>query len=527
MTAQAPLASFDPAGVAQVVSYDVPEPSSYAGQNFIELAYDKAYFQPRLLQPAANPEPAADMIRGGTGSAAPPTAVGPGAAAPTRGPTTAAPAPAPAATLPGVIVRKRGLPATAADSDALKAVAQSGKRITLRKSMSGQLQVVPRPKLDPPRPVFLIVETLVLSNFASAYGAGRIVKTMTLMPGEKTTMSVKTFTRSESTRREASSILDSFTEESANEFEETLSSEQTSQDSLEKSTDYYVDADAHATWGWGSANVSGGVSGSTNTAREETAKAVASTTSKVSAKASSRRDVQVDTSYEVQESSGEETAIVREIQNVNVGHTLNFTFRQMNQEFVSILHLVDIRVAAFNGQPGSRDEVPLSQLDELIARSVVDDPAKRAEIKSDILGAAQTIVDWRGDRVTDMVVERSYAEPGAAAPSKRWAINRDRLSQYSDPVTKRAITVPGVILSVQHNVMRTEGLVVEALLGQASALDDYALGLQDEEVAARQRQNELAALAVERERLALDIVKARDADQAALFEKVFGRKPAA
>ena len=59
----------------------------------------------------------------------------------------------------------------------------------------------------------------------------------------------------------------------------------------------------------------------------------------------------------------EQTEIGREIENINVGRTLNFVFRQMNQEFITILHLVDVRVAYFNGDPDYTREVTLPQLD--------------------------------------------------------------------------------------------------------------------------------------------------------------------
>jgi hypothetical protein len=68
-------------------------------------------------------------------------------------------------------------------------------------------------------------------------------------------------------------------------------------------------------------------------------------TAKHAAQASAKRDVQVNNDYTSKVETGEETSIEREIQNINVGRTLNFAFRQMNQEFVSILHLVDVRLA--------------------------------------------------------------------------------------------------------------------------------------------------------------------------------------
>ena len=69
-------------------------------------------------------------------------------------------------------------------------------------------------------------------------------------------------------------------------------------------------------------------------AREEFAKNISSALQKHVSKASAKREVQVNTSYEVRTQAGEETSVEREIANINVGATLNFVFRQMNQEFI-------------------------------------------------------------------------------------------------------------------------------------------------------------------------------------------------
>jgi hypothetical protein len=133
---------------------------------------------------------------------------------------------------------------------------------------------------------------------------------------------VKTYTKTATTAAEASSILDSLSEESATDFETSVQTEQSDQSEYAKSFEYNAEAEASASWGFGSVSLSGGVAGSTNSSREEFAKNVSAATEKQSAAASSKRDVQVNTSFEVSTEVGEETS-------------LNFVFRQMNQEFVS------------------------------------------------------------------------------------------------------------------------------------------------------------------------------------------------
>ena len=150
------------------------------------------------------------------------------------------------------------------DKDLLTAELKAGKRLNLYQSLSGnpKYNFLPEPKGAEPQ--ILLVEEYRLSSFLGAYGAGRTIKTYSLLPGEKTNISVRTYKSRESTSTSASSILDSYTEESAEEFESSVLEEDSSTEKSEKSFEYHAEASAKAGWGWGSAEVSGGVSGGTN-----------------------------------------------------------------------------------------------------------------------------------------------------------------------------------------------------------------------------------------------------------------------
>ncbi|MEV5025414.1 Ig-like domain-containing protein [Paenibacillus sp. LPE1-1-1.1] len=223
----------------------------------------------------------------------------------------------------------------------------------------------------------IIVEQYQLSSYLGNYGAGRTLKTFSLLPGEKSKISVRSYTQSETTSKSASSVVDSFTDESAIDLEKSMANEQSNRKGYEESFKYKVSAEAKASWGFGSASINGEVSGGTNGAREEFAKNMSNAVQKHVAKASSNRDMQVNTSYETKTSSSEETAIVREIENINVGRTLNFVFRQMNQEFITLLHLTDIRIGFFSVDMVNGKEVPayrevtLPQLDALLNDTIV------------------------------------------------------------------------------------------------------------------------------------------------------------
>ena len=73
---------------------------------------------------------------------------------------------------------------------------------------------------------------LRLSNFLGDYGAGRTVKTFSLLPGEKPNQHHDVQERA--TTPSASSIFDSFTEDTADEFETSIQSENSATELEEK-----------------------------------------------------------------------------------------------------------------------------------------------------------------------------------------------------------------------------------------------------------------------------------------------------
>lgn len=373
----------------------------------------------------------------------------------------------------------------------------------------------------------ILVESYRLSSYLGGYGAGRTIKTFSLLPGEKTKISVKTYTKTEADAKSASSILDSFTQESSDDFERSMGKEQSNKKNYDESFNYKVDATASASWGWGSASVSGGVSGGTNSAREEFAKNIANSTQKHAARASAKRDVQINTSYEVKESSGEETSVERVIENINVSRTLNFVFRQMNQEFITILHLVDVRVGFFKvvqvqgqSQPQyTYKEVTLPELDALLEEAIV--PEKRAEVRTDIIRQLSNIFDYKDRRHQFVQEEPMRDHNGQIIPLSQYLrVRKDYTSTYLDEATGTQIKVPGIVLDASKYVLRTEGVIVEALLGQGDALDAYSHGLQDAAVREKNLANDRARAEIRKEQLALQIIESKDAEKAKLFAQL-------
>jgi hypothetical protein len=358
-----PLIKLEPGGKAPILSYNIPEPTSYSGQNFIELEFPDTYFQPGTMEKPSEAvrTPLKNMdystlvstLRAGMKAGFIDSKLFPNVRVTTGALRLVE------KSNPGSVVAydQPGSGQIVVTPDDVASAAQSDLRLNIYTSLFGMLKYLFIPEPQVARPRLYLIETYRLSSYLGSYGAGRTIKTFSLLPGEKTKISIKTYMKRESDAKSASSILDSFTQESADDFERNVQNEQTDKRNYAKTFEYHAEAEASCSWGFGSAKVSGGVKGGTNSAREEFAKNVSNSVQKHAAKASAKRDVQINTSYEVKEETGEETSIEREIQNINVSRTLNFVFRQMNQEFITILHLVDVRVGFFNGFAESKREV--------------------------------------------------------------------------------------------------------------------------------------------------------------------------
>lgn len=512
-----PMIRLDPHGTAPVLSYNVPEPTSYTGRHVVELEFPDDWFTPLAREvpppPPATPPTLPTPPTGGVIHPIPvlpadrvaimARVVGADSSVAAATPPTTMAMPAPGALTRSVIMEERPPVLKLADREDALIKARAGYRYVRYTDVSGEPAVRVLPPVPPaPRPRLLLVEVYRLSSYLGAYGAGRVLKTFTLLPGEKTKISIKTYTKTATDAKQASSILDSYTKESADDFESSMSQEQSDKQSESENFEYHAEAEASASWGWGSAKVSGGVKGGTSSAREEFAKNVSSATQKHTAKASAKRDVQVNTSYEVKEESGEETSTERVIENVNLSRTLNFVFRQMNQQFLTILHLVDARLVFFNGYGEKAVEVTVPELDRLLEKYIV--PAQRPAAREAILAQLRSVRDHEG-------VARPFVEEVDLGGGDTYLrVKRDLTFSYTEPITQQKVDFTGIPMAVDKYTMRTEGVIVEALLGEADALDQYARELQQLEV--RRRAADTAKLEAEARRAEAVVTLAQSTD---------------
>ncbi len=389
---------------------------------------------------------------------------------------------------------------------------------------AGEFEVLkPRPRPSPNiQPKILFYEKLQVSSFLGNYGAGRVIKTFSLLPGEKTKLFVRSFDKTKTvegtTVNVGSSILDSVTEEAAVDFEHSIQSETSSKfteteadilTSQQSSSSKQGEGRAKVLWGLVDAGGGGASSSSqsqtgewgTRQAREEFAKSVSNALFKHSSRASSKRNVEINTSSETSTTSTQisesESTIERTIENVNVSRTLNFVFRQMVQEFISAIHLIDVKIALYDESSGPYAQYAIHELDQFLDDYVSDDDAARNTVRDGIIRELFFIFNYQ-DEPRQFLEQASLDYPTGASnaagvefPERLdyLRVNKSLRERLED---REFIEVPGVILNENTITMRTDGVIVDIVLGQANGLDDYATRLQRETVRELEVKNALA-----------------------------------
>jgi hypothetical protein len=84
---------------------------------------------------------------------------------------------------------------------------------------SPSFTIVPRPDAGDIKPIFCLVEEYTVASYLVNYGAGKTLNTFTLLPSEKTSITIRTYKESTETKKRAENVMDSFSEDSAREFE--------------------------------------------------------------------------------------------------------------------------------------------------------------------------------------------------------------------------------------------------------------------------------------------------------------------
>ena len=369
-----------------------------------------------------------------------------------------------------------------------------------------------------PHPCIFVIEEYKTSTYLGNYGAGRTIQTFSLLPGEKTTLTIRTYKDSTSMKSHSENLLDSVSQSSIDELESLIEEESGTEtiNSETKTHDVKVGVSVSAKV-CKMVNVAGsvgyGYNHSKTASRTANTRALNRALEHHVAQSNSSRNIEINTSTSETVNEGEEYTTVREIQNINKSRVLNFVFRQLLQEYVSITYLSNIRIAYTNGYMESVKIVDLEDLDELLEEVIVE--AQRTNVKAQILKDYCYVINHEGESV-EFIVEKEVdiTTPFGDVAETFWS--RSNVND-SYRLGDREIDIPGVILQVEKNILRTPSVVVDALLGQGEALDCFNIKAQDA-IAVGENLKNLEML--QKLEIMEGITTAED--KAELYKKVFG-----
>jgi hypothetical protein len=402
-----------------------------------------------------------------------------------------------------------------------------------------EVQVDP---LAPATPRLALVEVWELRSYLGDYGLGRTLQTFSLLPGEKTTITVETWRSEAATRDDATSIFDSSDTAAQTRFSSSLANESGAafQDQGGWSLSVNTSASAGASlFGLvsGSASMSAGFAANHQEASQRWSSSVSRSAGEHATQVNNSRRQSVQQSSSTTSASGSATTTVRELANVNLRRVLNFVFRELNQTYTTYVVLRDIRVAFYNGRPGSVEIVPLGELKGLLDRHVA--PKARRRVARALLALCAERLDHEGRPVATLEVgtrtgARYEFAPATLAADGTLDFDGDPLASdvrwrfAPGPLTEDADRpIDGVITQRSSVVLRTDNVVVEALLGQADALDPYGAAVQGLDVWSRQTDIQRRETETERLAEALSIVNAiaTNSDKVDAYDRMLGDKP--
>jgi hypothetical protein len=406
--------------------------------------------------------------------------------------------------------------------------------------VNGRVQIGFREKPSEVKPELMLIEEHKLCAYLADYGAGKVVKTFSLLPGEKTQITIKSFKDYKSSYRKSSlqsetdttstyysddekstssksdTVLDSFSQSSIDSLQKQIENRSqtdtstSSSSNSSKATEKKVGAklqyrskkvDADASGSIATTNLDGTTSNqmrnesvsTLNSAMEshvqESAKnrevEVNTTTgsernTKKGGEGSSTSSSSLETSEEISRTDQDEVTTIRNIENINYSRVLNFVFRQMLQQYITITYLDNLRLVFSNGYKESIVQFKIADLDGFLTNYII--PAKRAEVKKAILLHFCNVTDYLGVKQSflEKIVEE-YNDCDSETPDETYTYYRKKFGITQTYTTGSfSFTVPGIILAVNDHMLKTDSVICDALLGQGEALDCYNNRLQNE-----------------------------------------------
>ena len=371
-----------------------------------------------------------------------------------------------------------------------------------------------------PNPKIFIIEEYTVASFIGSYGAGKVVKTMELLPGEERTYTVTSFRESVSSSSRAENVLESFTEDSTQEMQNSIDRENSSAVTDSSNTTHTAGGSVSVSGGNKILNINAEVAGNYNFSKNNAAtraaniKVVGRAVDNHVQSSNNHRELTVNTTSTTTVTERNEEVTVRKFQNINKSRVLNIVFRQLLQEYVTITYLSNIRVGFTNGYAETMQVMDIEELQTLLDSVILD--AHHADALGKIIMHYCKVKNHAGAYIP-FIEKKSINYGDCIDGFSGTEIFYGKIAGNLDTYTTGGLSIPvqGVILNVQKHILRTDSVVADALLGQGEALDCFNMRLQDAEAMKAHLAN--AELLQK-----MEIINNQEFDKAEAYKKVFG-----
>jgi hypothetical protein len=413
----------------------------------------------------------------------------------------------------------------AAEVESENAAGRTAHRIVIPvPGVGGTVQTTTAPLLPDPVPTIAIVETWQVTSFLGDYGLGQTVAAESMMPGERKTISVQTWAADTSRKEQATSVFDSVDDAALTRYTDGIANnwgtDRSQSASLATSVGTGMDVGIPIEVVSLGVNLDTGMSSTYQLSRQDFAHSLSTHNEDHAHQVNSARRTQVGEVTEQQREEGTIRQTTRELSNTNLRRVLNFVFRELNQTYEAVTSLRDVKLVFFNGRVGSADAVNLAGIRRFLEKYL--QAGKIDEVARQLLSMLVECVDENDQPQTMLEVgtraggtfdwqDATLDEDGQLAftdspldPLYTWRVKPGPIAQDATDDHR----VPGVVTGRKNVVLRTNTVVVEALLGEADALDPYASALQDLDL--RARAADLEARETDNRRIcdALDLIGA-------------------
>ena len=353
-------------------------------------------------------------------------------------------------------------------------------------------------------PALYLIEHYQMDIVPGATGLGKIAKTITLLPGERTTTFISSVREVAVTSEARQSVLDSASESTQRSFDREVRSEHqrerstNTESNVASSTSYEVSATASGSWGWGSASVSSSVSGSTSSsrsvarARRDVSSSVRASVAKTARSANSRRDLQIETTERTESTERDVESIERNFHNPSSSRTMTAVFRQINQRHLSFLQLVDVRIGYSEGA-GIAIESSLANLDAVLGAVLTgeadaDGTAPADDVRAYIEAQYERSV---APTLDAGILSIDVADVPFLVPADGGLVRNPNAGGSALVETGTVVPLSGALIEAFGTVMRTDNVAAESVLGDSEVFDPHARDVSAAQLEHMKLQNQL------------------------------------